>query len=221
MLFTHTVPFAAPVLNTSPQSTATSIIIAGSYPSGSVVSGFVVHWQKNVSIGCSDVGQQNIDERGRFSRYVITGVEPGNRYSITVRLYNAAGSGPASNTVSAMTKEDSEKLISFIYNVSWLFTVPSRGPTSIIPGNTTPTSITVHWQEVPCLHRNGEITGYIVQVIDSNDTLKGTVNVSNNAQKATVSGLTPSTLHTVQVAAVNIAGIGAYSSTLIKTTGKF
>ena len=82
VLFTHTVPFAAPVLNTSPQSTATSIIIAGSYPSGSVVSGFVVHWQKNLSIGCSDVGQQNIDERGRFSRYVITGVEPGNRYSI-------------------------------------------------------------------------------------------------------------------------------------------
>ena len=39
---------------------------------------------------------------GPFTRYTITGLEPGNNYLITVRMYNAFGSAPA--TVSAMTE---------------------------------------------------------------------------------------------------------------------
>ena len=38
------------------------------------------------------------------------------------------------------------------------------------------------------------------------------INVASNARQATVSGLSPSTLYTVQVAAVNGAGTGPYST---------
>ena len=67
------------------------------------MTGFVVHWQRDTSVGCSNVDKRNITVPGRFSRYVITGLEPGNRYSISVRGYNRAGRGPVSNTVTALT----------------------------------------------------------------------------------------------------------------------
>ena len=69
------------------------------------MTGFVVRWQRDTSVGCSNVDTRNITLPGRFSRYVITGLEPGNRYSISVREYNGAGSGPVSNTVTALTDE--------------------------------------------------------------------------------------------------------------------
>ena len=51
--------------------------------------------------------------------------------------------------------------------------------------------------------------------------VEGTANVGGDARQATISGLTPSTEYSVQVAAVNNAGTGSYSSpNTIMTTGK-
>ena len=49
------------------------------------------------------------------------------------------------------------------------------------------------------------------------------INVASNARQATVSGLSPSTLYTVQVAAVNGAGTGPYSTPgiNIRTNGMY
>ena len=47
-----------------------------------------------------------------------------------------------------------------LYN--YLSTAPSSGPASVTVGTVTANSITVQWEEVPCLHLNGEITGYTV-----------------------------------------------------------
>ena len=77
-LLWHNYTLQAPVLHTSPRTYSTSITITGSVSRGSVVTGFVVHWRRNVSIGSSDVDQRPIRKRGRFSLYTITGVEPGN-----------------------------------------------------------------------------------------------------------------------------------------------
>ena len=74
----------------------------------------------------------------------------------------------------------------------------------------TPNSITVHWEEVDCLDRNGAITGYVARAL-SNGREKGTASVGGDDREATISGLTPSTQYIVQVAAVNSAGTGPYS----------
>ena len=97
-----TVP-PAPVLSETPTVTATTITITGSVPSGSVVTGFMVEWQRDTSVGCSDEDEGRVSVNGAFTSYIITGREPGNRYTITVTVSNSAGSSGV--TVTAMTEE--------------------------------------------------------------------------------------------------------------------
>ena len=75
------------------------------------MTGFVVHWQRAMEVGCSNKDQATITVSGGSISYVITGLEEGNRYTITVNASNAAGNGPASNAVTAMTEEIGEELI--------------------------------------------------------------------------------------------------------------
>ena len=72
------------------------------------MTGFVVEWQRDTSVGCSDVNQGTTSLIGAFSSYAITGLEPGNSSRITVRVYNPLGSAPTS-IVSAMTEEAGER----------------------------------------------------------------------------------------------------------------
>ena len=102
------VPSAA-VLDDPTIVTATFIRITGSVSSGSVVTGFVVEWQRDTSVGCSDEDEDTISVDGAFTSYIITGLEPGNRYTITVTVSNSAGTAPVSNTVTAMTPEAGER----------------------------------------------------------------------------------------------------------------
>ena len=92
-------------------------------------------------------------------------------------------------------------------------TVPSEAPASVTNGTITVTSITVLWQEVTCLGRNGNITGYIVRTMRTgeNDIV---VEVAGDVMEATVSGLYMATEYTVQVAAMNSVGTGPYSDSL-------
>ena len=75
-------------------------------------------------------------------------------------------------------------------------------------GAVTAISITIQWGELPCLERNGVITGYIIEARISG-TLIRSVNVNDgSAREATLSGLTPSTEYTVSLQAVSSAGSG-------------
>ena len=73
---------------------------------------------------------------------------------------------------------------------------------------------------MPCLNRNGEITGYIAQTV-RNGVVESTITVPGATKEATIAGLSPSIQYTVQVAAVNGAGTGPYSTGIsIRTSGK-
>ena len=106
-----TVP-SAPVVITSPTVTSSTIIITGSVPSGYVVTEFVVQWQRDTSVGCSNTNMSNISvpvTGNSFTSHIVDGLEPGNRYTMTVTAFNAAGSGPVSNAISAVTHERGKK----------------------------------------------------------------------------------------------------------------
>ena len=102
------VPSAA-VLDDPTIVTTTFIRITDSVSSGSVVTGFVVEWQRDTSVGCSNVNERTISVNGPFTIYTITGLEPGNRYTITVTVSNSAGTAPVSSPVTAMTPEAGER----------------------------------------------------------------------------------------------------------------
>ena len=97
-------------------------------------------------------------------------------------------------------------------------TAPTGAPDGVSEGPVTANTITVQWGEVPCMDRNGEITGYTVEV-----TLSGMIVATENvddgsARRDTVSGLNPSTEYTVTVAAVNSVGAGPFSDGISITT---
>ena len=96
----------------------------------------------------------------------------------------------------------------------FLPTAPSAGPASV---TATTSSITVQWEEVPCLHRNGEITGYTVVARTSgeNDRVVDVYDV----REVIMSGLNRNTQYIVYVTASNGAGTGPASSIDIKTAG--
>ena len=84
----------------------------------------------------------------------------------------------------------------------------------------TSSSITVQWGAVPCIHRNGDITGYSVQygVVGSESTQTMTVSGVVSGGMYTVSRLKQLTNYTFKVAAVNSAGIGVYSNIIEVST---
>ena len=103
----------------------------------------------------------------------------------------------------------------------FLSTAPSAGPASVTTGTVTVSSITVQWEEVPCLHRNGEITGYTVVGTISGVVVKSVDVDDDDGREATISGLTPNTQYSVSVAAVNSAGTGPASSIDVETPGEY
>ena len=50
-----------------------------------------------------------------------------------------------------------------LFTLHILFSAPSAAPEEIKLKEVTSTSITLMWGPVPCDHRNGNITGYVVR----------------------------------------------------------
>ena len=93
------------------------------------------------------------------------------------------------------------------------------GPSDILIFDKNSSTITIRWRPGKCVHSNGDITGYSVRYgIQGNGGIQ-TVNVSGgNSTKIAISGLKSSTTYSIEVAAVNSAGIGMYSNPLNVTT---
>ena len=92
---------------------------------------------------------------------------------------------------------------------------PSAAPTSVSVSEVTSSTITLQWGAVDCIHRNGDITGYLVRY-----GIQGSVEGGRTVEMASgdssggmhrISGLSAGTVYTIEVAAVNNAGTGDYN----------
>ena len=95
--------------------------------------------------------------------------------------------------------------------------VSSPAPTGA-PGGLTSTSVesrslSVVWGTVPCPHQGGPITGYKLRYSNGTSIMETMGN-----RKHSLTGLTPFTSYSVQVAAVNDGGTGPYSTPLTVET---
>ena len=97
------------------------------------------------------------------------------------------------------------------FKVLFSFIVPSVPPVIVMSPTVSSRSITVNWNEIPCIQRNGRIIRYEVQFGPSGE---GTI----SGRSFTANGLTPFTNYTFQVCGVNSAGPGPYSDLIIITT---
>ena len=78
-------------------------------------------------------------------------------------------------------------------------------------------SLSVVWETVPCPHQGGPITGYRLRYINGSDSYTVNITGEENTQY-NLTGLTPFTSYSVQVAAVNDRGTGLYSAPLTVET---
>ena len=92
--------------------------------------------------------------------------------------------------------------------------VSSPAPTGA-PGGLTNTSVegrslSVEWGTVPCPHQGGPITGYTLRYSNGTSIVNTT---GEGSRQHELTGLTPFTNYSVQVAAMNDGGTGPYSDT--------
>ena len=99
------------------------------------------------------------------------------------------------------------------YSKPLTHTAPSAPPDSVMISEVTSSSITVQWEMVPCIHRNGDITGYSVEYTRGGSTQTMRV-TGGDATMTTIEGLLPSTTYSIVMAAVNDAGTGVYSDSM-------
>ena len=79
--------------------------------------------------------------------------------------------------------------------------------------------ITVQWEQVVCLHQNGHIRSYSVQYGIQGSNFSNTLNVSGGGTTETIiSDLNSATNYSIEVAAVNSAGIGVFSTAIYAIT---
>jgi hypothetical protein len=126
--------------------------------------------------------------------FAVTGLRNGSTYVFRVAAVNSVGVGTYSSVSSATTPR----------------TVPDA-PTDVV-STTGNTQVSLVWT-APVENGGMSITDYVVQYSSNNGTSWTTFNDGTSSQRAaTVTGLTNGTEYVFRVAAVNVAGTGAYSS---------
>ena len=96
--------------------------------------------------------------------------------------------------------------------------VPSAPPAGLTVFDVPPASFSVQWENVPCIQRNGDITGYSVRYgVLGNGGMETPTMVGSDILMTNLMGLVPDTSYLVQVAGVNGQGVGVYGEITVTT----
>ena len=97
--------------------------------------------------------------------------------------------------------------------------VPSSPPQNVMVIDDDPASLRVTWQPPPLIDQNGLIRSYFITYHRTDDSLvSGSVSATGN--ESIVSDLDPFVSYSVQVAARNDEGFGAFSSIIDQVSGQ-
>ena len=101
----------------------------------------------------------------------------------------------------------------YLFVLSKCLSAPVSAPEGLTSKSIESKSLSVVWGTVPCPGQRGPITGYRLRYSSSTVVITGEGN-----REQTLTGLTPFTSYSVQVAAVNAGGTGPYSTALTVET---
>ena len=153
---------------------------------------------------------------GGATSHTITPLNPGN--ICTVRVTAVFGS-TSSESAEVLTVTPTEGMYSCCCNIMFIVTACLLAPDGV-PGELTSSSVesrslTVQWGTVPCPEQRGPITGYRLRYSNGTSIVDTT---GEGSRQHVLTGLTPFTSYSVQVAAVNAGGTGPYSTALTVET---
>ena len=94
---------------------------------------------------------------------------------------------------------------------------PSAAPTSVNITSMNSSSITVQWGPVDCIHRNGDITGYIICYNILNNSGSQHCAPSNDSE-IMIDNLDPYATYIIRVRAVNGVGLGPFGENITTST---
>ena len=147
------------------------------------------------------------------SPYQSNGIYPGG--VCTFLLYGVYDSEQILLANISATTLSTGNIQYLIQSFSILSTAPSLSVSDITISSVEARSMSVSWNEVPCIGQNGPITGYLLYYI--NTTFIVNITGGHNRQYI-LTRLTPYTNYTVTVRAYNDAGIGPTSNETIQQT---
>ena len=91
--------------------------------------------------------------------------------------------------------------------------VPSAAPANFSLVSQTPTNVTVTWEPVLCMYRNGLITGYVIKYKELNNDLVSNKTITGDDMRMfEITGLKPSTQYEIKITAMNSVGTGPFTN---------
>ena len=102
--------------------------------------------------------------------------------------------------------------MTFVFTFS---SAPNDVPSVLLHTSIQSRSFSVIWGTVPCQNQRGPITGYRLRYSNGTSIVDTT---GEGSRQHVLTGLTPFTNYSVQVAAVNAGGTGPYSTALTVET---
>ena len=155
---------------------------------------------KNHSL--SNSTSYEIPDLNKFTEYNITVCINGSTCDFSIVTTNEAGMFISHNPL----------------NLHIIFSAPSAAPEEIKLKGASSTSITVMWGPVPCDHRNGNITSYVVRYRKYGGGVFRNEANKESTMEFTITGLEPSTEYEIKVAAFTVS-VGPFTDeSLIAST---
>ena len=91
--------------------------------------------------------------------------------------------------------------------------VPSAAPANFSLVSQTPTNVTVTWEPLLCMYRNGLITGYVIKYKELNNDLVSNKTITGDDMRMfEITGLKPSTQYEIKITAMNSVGTGPFTN---------
>ena len=130
--------------------------------------------------------------------------------------FNSNSVTTSTNTTSAGAMYLNNMSCQFMHMpILMLFLAPTGTPGGLTSTSVERRSLSVVWGTVPCPHQRGPITGYRLRYSNGTSIVNTT---GEGSRQHVLTGLTPFTNYSVQVAAVNDGGTGPYSTLLTVET---
>ena len=146
------------------------------------------------------------------TRYNLTNLQEGTKYSITVIAILSDNSSTEGSATSSTLPAGNCLLMHLKNAILHFITVPSSPPSSIRVVLVAFDRIKIQWGPVNCSHQNGKVSGYKIKYIEEGSTMTCDFTLNFDSLVVHIDHLKPSTNYFIAMAAINNAGTGVFSS---------